>query len=671
MNHAYYISRLPQELKAQIEAETIYIPWIRYGMTLEEIWSNQATMESIYNQLSVRERKVLHILLTSIGCEPFDGAKLETLAAPAMSGAEAKVGFIQLLQKGLLYAFRKSWGEYVYVMAYEGLALWQRILFEDEAEMLRLPNEDNTAQDVHVTEEGGLGLAHAVFHSLVYFDQNEIKLTKNGTLHKRQLQKWIELLPLQKEKLEGCGIKYAYADIYPASIAVALDMMTRIQLLDQKGEELTLSKENVRVWLMLSEAEQSIRLYGFWKRVAFPKEVWLQHAVLLLERQPHDVWIRAEGILQWLRKYGILAKAAVTDNEALLRMLEDQWVQPLIAFGWLEKGSDDSLKQLSTLYRWKSQPLSPMVSSTENEQLLYVQPDFEVLVPPNVSFAVRWELSAIADYYESDPMSLYKLSKESMQRGLERGHNLDQTLTFLEQHAAYGVPDNVKLTLEQWAKPFGKARLIQALLLRCEDAGVANTIHKIAGAAECLEELIGDRTWIVRGEQLQRLTVLLDKAGWMPGKLAVIDSLSSNDSNTQKQRTNGSTNMGNGDLSSNEKGFIYSRQSYIYFEMEQRLPSIQDVYPDIKKVPASWMKEYRTYHPSTRREIVEKAMEWKTAIQLRQNGSDYIVAPRKLLETRGTWTMTGLEESNRQEVCLMAEDWQEMKIVLPGIDEKY
>jgi hypothetical protein len=33
--------------------------------------------------------------------------------------------------------------------------------------------------------------------------------------------------------------------------------------------------------------------------------------------------------------------------------------------------------------------------------------------------------------------------------------------------------------------------------------------------------------------------------------------------------------------------------------------------------------------------------------------------------------MTGLEQNLLQEVCLFPEDWQEMKMIVPGINDKY
>jgi hypothetical protein len=707
MNHSYYLGRMQQGLKEKIEAESVYAGWIKQGLTLEHIWRDAAMMKVVYDQLSARERQVLLLLVTSIGCEPFDWVKLERLASASMSGAEAKVGFLLLLKKGLLHTFRKSWGEHLYVMAHDAMALWQQIVWaHEDRELLIVSREDEASQSIEQSDASGVGLAHALFQSMVYISDNELKLTKNGTLHKRQLQKWAELLPLHEEWLRGCGIQYAYADVYPVSVAVVWDVLARLEVLEQGPEAIVLQEEGAKRWLLLSEAEQNKQLYAMWKQVVFPAESWLQHMVLLLERQPEAVWLKADGILQWLRKHGMAVEAPMMDDEQRLRQMEERWLLPLLAFGWIEKGQGSADEGSALLYRWRKHPLADvrledlaapaapeaaeaMETSEAAGGCLYVQPDFEVLVPPDAAFAVRWELSAIADHLHSDSMSVYIISKESLQRGLENGRRIDQIIAFLEQHAIYGIPENVKMTLAQWAKPFGKVRLVQALLLRCEDIEVAKAVNKLPGVADCLLEPIGQQAWLIQAERLESLTALLDKAGWMTGNLVIMDGSESSgkllhrpimieaellaereterwpQSQLQSQlqlQTRLQQKAGN--------GFIYSRQPFVHFEMELLLPAVEELYPNLKEVPTAWMKEYRLYHPTTRKEIVEKAIEWKTLLQIRIDGADHVLVPAKLQETRGTWSVTGLEEQQRKEICLFPGDWQEMRIILPGIYEK-
>ncbi|WP_028550338.1 helicase-associated domain-containing protein [Paenibacillus sp. UNC451MF] len=675
MNQVDYIAIMPQTLRKQIEAEAAYAPWLKQGHTLESMSLNQVIMETVYNQMTLQEQQVLRLIVTTIGCEPFDSGKLEKLAAPVMSGADTRVGLLMLLKKGICFAFRKSWGEHVYRMALDGLALWHRILFMDAVEE---SCEALKPAYVELSETGGKGLAEDIFQSMVYIGQQQLKLTKGGTLPKRQLQKLGEQLSLRDEWFQGTGIKYVYADIYSLKIAVIMECLTRLQLMDLDHEQLGLNEVHSSYWLSLKESEQTKALYQLWKSVLFPGEAWMQHAVFWLEWQPTGVWISSQSLKHWLSAHQLMPIESDIENQGNgFEMLEQQWLLPLIAFGWMEKGWDTAG---DACYRWRNHPLNPELTEDEDVRF-YVQPDFEVLVPPGVSFSVRWELAVFSEQYKSDAVSVYKLNKECMQRGLENGRSFEGIIHFLERHALYDIPDNVKLTLEQWAKPFGQLQFSQVILLRCENTDVADRVRKLTVSSDFFLEAVGELAWIVKSDQLGSLRAMLDKAGWIPGKMALLDGTVSEVDSTGSSGGHimkVMENTENGDIAFLErepemaaKGFIYSRHNIAYFEMEQRLPNIAELYPDLNGIPTGWMKDYRTYHASTRREIVEKAMEWKAAVQVRHNGKDRLIAPRKLQETRGTWSMTGLEPSELQEICWLADDWQEMKIILPGINDKY
>ena len=667
MNQSDYIARMPQTLRKQIEAEGVYAPWIKQGHTLGSMSVNQVIMETVYNQMTLQERQVLQLIVTMIGCEPFDNVKLEKLGAPVMSGADTKVGLLLLLKKGICFAFRKSWGEHVYRMSLDMLALWHRILFAESLGETARRSEDD---QVELIETGGRGLAEDLFQAMVYIGQQPIKLTKSGTLPKRQLQKLCELLSIRDEWFEGTGIKYVYADVYSLKVAVIMECLTRLQLIEPNEERLELHELHSRQWLSLSEAAQTNALYFIWKSVLFPSEAWLQHAYLWLETFPQGEWISSEQLRQWLLDQRLISAGSERDGtESFLEALEHQWLLPLIGFGWLEKGTN-SLG--IAYYRWKVHPLNPDIIEQEDARF-YVQPDFEVLVPPGVAYSVRWELAVFSDQHTFDAVSVYKLNKESVQRGLENGRTIEDILDFLIRYALYELPENVKLTLEQWARPFGQLKLAQVILLRCDSLEAADSVRKLTASSDCFVEAVGDQAWIVKADQLNTLRGLLEKAGWMAGKLALLDGTGSGDTGhsqgCMKLIAHQEPSEWSADLTG--RGFIYSRHNVAYFEMEQRLPNIAELYPDLHGIPSGWMKDYRTYHASTRREMVEKAMEWKAAVQVRHKGQDRLIAPRKLMETRGTWSMVGLEPSEMQEVCWLAEDWQEMKIILPGINDKY
>ncbi|GAB7053885.1 MULTISPECIES: helicase-associated domain-containing protein [unclassified Paenibacillus] len=677
MNYSEICARMPWELRSRIQAETVYAPWLGQGYGLEDIWADPVVLETIFNRMGPDERTVLEGIVRDIGSELFDAARLEKSARGLLSGAEMKAGLAGLLRKGFIFAFRKTWGELVYLLPEDSFGLWQQIMFP---ELAVVPPDGTALSGIEPIQAVKTDIRRGLFQALVFAAQQELKLTQNGILHKKQLQKWLELIPLNETLLQGTTIKYAYADAYPMKAAIMLDMLLRLQLIVPDGETLKLQSKALKTWLNRSVNEQHLVLYSIWKRLTLPAEAWLQHAVSLLERSDHGHWFSPLGLLTGLERQGLMPAPAESGLEERLGRLQQKWLDPLAAMGWLEKGTEALGGRVH--YRWCVRLFQASRTPQESEEpgRFMVQPDFEIIVPPDVTDEVCWELCCIADPVAHDQVSVYKLSKASIRRALENGRTAEEMAEFLEAHALYGVPDHLLPAIEGWARPFGKLTFANTLLLRCDDEETASTVAKLPGAAPYIQEAVGTKDYIIALDDLQPLAAVLEKAGYMPGMPLLLNGKNGSgrgrsypklaDVNPQEDEADAEFQL------SMDRGLIYSRNSAHYLQLESQLPEPADLYPDLKDIPPMWLKDYRTYHVSTRKEIVEKAIEMKTLLQVRMNGTDYRVAPRKVQDTRGTWWMTGIEQRKDRlpqalEVRWHAGEWDEMKLILPGINDKY
>lgn len=687
MNYDRLLALMPAELRGRLEAETVYAPWLRRGQALERLWQDDVVLETVYNRLAPAERTVLDAVVRRIGCEPFDDARLERSVGAALSGAEVQAGFAGIRRKGLVFAFRKSWGELVYLLPEDALPRWQRILYPLLGE--RAAAERLDPGSIELQAGGGREPVIAIFDILTLIAKQDMKLTKNGTLPKKAVQRLNEGLPWQDECFQGVSLKYAYADVYPLKTALVLDMLLKMGLLEMDDEGLRLQEEQLRAFLHATRARQNERLYRLWKELAFPAYAWQQHAVLLLETIPEGEWFAPEMLLSSLRRYGLAEGAENSDDAAeRVRLLREQWLEPLTGLGWLERGciglGREGQGGASTYYRWRWR-----AAGTEGEAVeempgaFLVQPDFEILVPPDVPLWVQWELICLCDPPVRDVLSVTKLTKASLKYALEQGRTADDVLHFLEEHAAYGLPDNVRLTVEQWAKPFGKTNLTRVVLLRCADADTAAALTRLPPVSKLLGERIGDMHYVIDENDIKPLAAALEKAGFMAGLPAADPAAGSGGRrypsllrDSGHERTQPPREPEFELDAGTAKGLVYSRHSIAYFQMEARLPEPADLYPDLRDIPAAWLRDYRNYHPSTRKDMVEKAIEMRTLLQIRKDGADVRFAPRKVQETRGTWCMTGLgpaeeRSGNAGEIRLLADEWQEMKLILPGINDKY
>jgi hypothetical protein len=309
MRYAQLAALMPRELRIRLEGEAVYTGWLKDGGTLEQAWQDETLLETVYNRLSHAERTVLDTIIRRIGCSPFDDMRLDRAAEARLSGAEIRTGLAGLRRKGLVFAFRKSWGELMYLLPEDALARWQRIIEGSlsVASMEMMPQEELP---------DGFDPVLPLFDVLVYAAKHELKLTKQGTLSKRTVQQLGERITWEERSFSGIALKYAYADVYPLNVALVLDMALKLKLLQRHEDELRLEGEALQAFLDLARSEQNHRLYAWWKEIAFPADAWLQHAALRLEGRPIQLdcrrrracfrsngWSRCADSAGWRRKH--------------------------------------------------------------------------------------------------------------------------------------------------------------------------------------------------------------------------------------------------------------------------------------------------------------------------------------------------------------------------------
>ncbi|SDW59060.1 hypothetical protein [Paenibacillus sp. CF384] len=103
------------------------------------------------------------------------------------------------------------------------------------------------------------------------------------------------------------------------------------------------------------------------------------------------------------------------------------------------------------------------------------------------------------------------------------------------------------------------------------------------------------------------------------------------------------------------------------YELLTEKQPLKAMFVGIEDVPSMWLKQFRAYHSSTRRELMELALSWRTPVKLSCEGAVKPFVPERIVDEDGGWSVMGhfvLEESYAP-AKLMPEMWQEMMLVLP------
>jgi len=121
---------------------------------------------------------------------------------------------------------------------------------------------------------------------------------------------------------------------------------------------------------------------------------------------------------------------------------------------------------------------------------LIVNPDFEIVVFPEAATPdLLYALSRFAKRAKADRVSTYRMTRESVARAAAAGIGADDILEALERSARAEVPQNVAVTVRDWATT-ASARILATphggFLLEANDAETLDALLRAPGLAEAL-----------------------------------------------------------------------------------------------------------------------------------------------------------------------------------------
>jgi hypothetical protein len=161
-------------------------------------------------------------------------------------------------------------------------------------------------------------------------------------------------------------------------------------------------------------------------------------------------------------------------------------------------------------------PLEPPVEP------LIVQPNFEIVVPAYATPYARFQLGRVAERAASStPASqggqvaeIYKLTKRSTQAALQRGITFDDIVRFLHEQSGREPPQNVAVSLYEWAGQHGQVTLRRGVLLQADDPALLEQIRRDKRVRMPKIEPLTATAWMIREGDAPELAERLRKAGF-------------------------------------------------------------------------------------------------------------------------------------------------------------
>lgn len=563
-------------------------------------------------RLEAWERLAMETIFRKFGLRPFEWAGLEREGAKeGISGAELARGLHGLRSKGILFAFSRTWGEPVFAMPLETATVWHNLIWP-QASVSKQESDSFTTKHSLLRNSGieaGTQQRDVLFDMLFllrYIAANDIRLTRGGTVPKRHLTQWIGLMTTQPECFRSLSLQYVHCDVYPDNVALIYDQLLRLGLVHNTGEALILNRDIVESWLSLSTDEMRRVLYAAWKKVSFSSlPAWLHNAALLMERLPVHGWTPWSSLLSWLEHNRMVEVESASQRTLLAEEAYNLWLWPMEELGWLEtvRSSEDELSLRLA---------APLFSDQEDHQesngqgTCYVQPDYEVIVPPGIPPKVHWLIDAMAERRVSDQVDIYRLTRKSLQQAATEGYSSEDCLRFLKTIAKAGMPDNVEQMILQWGN--------QAAQSAVDDSGEGKAI-------------LCSRLSMETGFSSAAVTSFHEKA--------------------------------------DAQGIMMTDYYWSSWPVDAEIPADDELFPGWRDIPVKWYKQCLRYHRSTYKELIRQAIAWRTLIRITEAGEELQLLPLSIRETGVEWLVIGV--SRGRELTLDPSGWEGIQIILPGI----
>lgn len=617
---------------------------------------NREMFASVMDKLSTMEKQTLILILRHFGLQSFEFHTLLKVTNHSLSGASLRVALKLLRNKGLVYAVRKTWGDRLFFIPTDLFPRLQQYFMP-----MRIMPADADSLGITVSHEAGRGLELELFYLLASIAKYGSPLTAKGTIHKKNVQKMLVSIAITVKDLAPLKLQYPNPDVLPSSVAFVLDLALKLDLIRKTPDAYILHVDGLLSWLPQGRSAMQQHLWELWLSNVNGVEIWIQHLMYALGMIQHELWYDIHDLSAWVveHEFVTISKQITADS---LHDVMKAWFTMLCALGWMEMGAGSDGQ---SYVRWKI-PFYAAATDTVDEGLFYVQPDFEIIVPPDVSFVVRWELECCAEHVRTDQVAMYRLTKESYMRAIDNGRQMDDMLELLAQKSRTGLPDPVKITIQQWNMQYGRVYFSEVILLRCVDDQMSQQIRAYMTMLPELQP-IGERDFIVPKDKVEELRSKLDKAGMTPRKQ--LEQLESGQYGTGFPCFIGRAPVSHAENANRSQGLVYAQQNVQYYDLDTNLPSDEELFPGLLQTPKMWMQERRAYHISTSKEIIERAMEWQTNIILSNKDRDITVMPIQVRMSGDHWLLKGYIEGNdpMEAEEISGEHWNEIQLLLPAL----
>ena len=239
------------------------------------------------------------------------------------------------------------------------------------------------------------------------------------------------------------------------------------------------------------------------------------------------------GVMGYRNARTILAKWFSVDGEILTGMLSSSlYEMGVVALGYDQHQSSQNgghpgnpvafmvtelggaaLATKGEAKRAVAEAFATYTPSPDGKRSLIVQPNFELmLLQPDMPTLYR--LLPFAQVVQVGMVSRLTLTKTSLLRGLEQGHNIEQIVKTLTESSQKELPQNVLYTLNDWARSYKEVNISQVFLVETPSESMGDDLAAMQKLRNYGLRRLGPCAFVTSNDtNIQELRRTLEKEG--------------------------------------------------------------------------------------------------------------------------------------------------------------
>ena len=341
--------------------------------------------------------------------------------------------------------------------------------------------------------------------------QDGIRLTQRSTVHKHAQKRLLNAFEVTEDTTK------VYDRINPPDGTT--DRLHFIHHFCQHHQLVDLDESNNlhcsalgHEWIQKSNAEKLSMIYDYWLKFdVFPNRP-LTIALSLLRILCENRWVKLSSILNQVQRFS----ATESWEQTLYSNLERGLTNYLTYMGCVNfatLGGDTTIQLTEIGKRLLS---GESIDDYERESFFVVQPNHEILASSNLTPEILWKLNLVAEIHQASQVITYKLTPQSIYNSMRSGMLVNEILEFLETYSKTNIPQNIRLSIQEWGARYGQVYFMDTMLLRCKNERLAQELKSSKQIAKHILGEISPSDLIISRERIEELKRLLEKSNFMP-----------------------------------------------------------------------------------------------------------------------------------------------------------